>query len=106
MNYLLLMIAVASLCTILLRALPFLVFGGKRKVPQIVEYLGNTLPQAIMVILVIYCIKGISLKMNPYGIPELLGILAVAVLHVWKRNILLSVGLGTILYMFLIQIVF
>lgn len=106
MNYLLLMIAVTSLCTILLRALPFLVFRGKRKVPQIVEYLGNTLPPAIMVILVIYCIKGISLKMNPYGIPELLGILAVAVLHVWKRNILLSVGLGTILYMFLIQIVF
>lgn len=106
MNYLILMIVVASVCTILLRALPFLIFGGKREIPEIVHYLGRVLPPAIMVILVIYCLKGISFFNSPYGIPELLSVAVVVLLHVWKRNILLSVGLGTALYMFLVQVVF
>ena len=106
MNYFILMIVVASVCTILLRALPFLIFGGKREIPEIVHYLGRVLPPAIMVILVIYCLKGISFLNSPYGIPELLSVAVVVLLHVWKRNILLSVGLGTALYMFLVQVVF
>ena len=106
MNYFILMIVVASVCTILLRALPFLIFGGKREIPKIVHYLGRVLPPAIMVILVIYCLKGISFLNSPYGIPELLSVAVVVLLHVWKRNILLSVGLGTALYMFLVQVVF
>ena len=106
MNYFILMIVVASVCTILLRALPFLIFGGKREILEIVHYLGRVLPPAIMVILVIYCLKGISFLNSPYGIPELLSVAVVVLLHVWKRNILLSVGLGTALYMFLVQVVF
>ena len=106
MNYFILMIVVASVCTILLRALPFLIFGGKREIPEIVHYLGRVLPPAIMVILVIYCLKGISFLNSPYGISELLSVAVVVLLHVWKRNILLSVGLGTALYMFLVQVVF
>ena len=106
MNYFILMIVVASVCTILLRALPFLIFGGKREIPEIVHYLGRVLPPAIMVILVIYCLKGINFLNSPYGIPELLSVAVVVLLHVWKRNILLSVGLGTALYMFLVQVVF
>ena len=106
MNYFILMIVVASVSTILLRSLPFLIFGGKREIPEIVHYLGRVLPPAIMVILVIYCLKGISFLNSPYGIPELLSVAVVVLLHVWKRNILLSVGLGTALYMFLVQVVF
>jgi len=106
MSYFILMVVVASVCTILLRAFPFLLFGGKREIPDIIHYLGRVLPPAIMVILVIYCMKGISFLTSPYGLPELLSVVIVVLLHVWKRNILLSVGIGTALYMFLIQVVF
>jgi len=106
MNYYILMIIVAAVCTILLRALPFLIFGGKREVPHMIEYLGKVLPPAIMVILVIYCLKGVHISTNPYGIPEFVSVAVVALLHIWKKNILLSVGLGTVLYMFLVQMIF
>ena len=81
-------------------------FGGKREVPATVTYLGKVLPPAIMVILVIYCVKSINLFAGSHGIPELLSIAAVAALHIWKRNTLLSIALGTILYMILVQVVF
>ena len=97
---------VVSFCTILLRALPFLIFGGKKEVPQTVQYLGQVLPPAIMAVLVVYCLKGISLFQGNHGIPEILSVLAVAGLHIWKKNILLSIGLGTLCYMVLIQVIF
>ena len=99
-------IAVAAIVTFIIRAIPFVAFGGKREVPITVTYLGKVLPPAIMVILVIYCIKGIHLLSGSHGIPELLSIAVVTALYVWKRNTLLSIAVGTILYMILVQVVF
>ena len=99
-------IAVAAVVTLLIRAIPFVVFGGKREVPATVTYLGKVLPPAIMVILVIYCIKGIHLFTGNHGIPELLSSAVVAGLHIWKKNTLLSIAVGTVLYMVLVQVVF
>lgn len=99
-------IAVAAIVTFIIRVIPFVAFGGKREVPVTVTYLGKVLPPAIMVILVIYCIKGIHLLSGSHGIPELLSIAVVIALHVWKRNTLLSIAVGTSLYMILVQVVF
>lgn len=100
------MVLVIALVTAGLRFLPFLVFGGGRKVPGVVSYLGRVLPYSIMAMLVVYCLKGISLTSAPFGLPELISVVLVAVLHVWKRNTLLSIVCGTVCYMVLVQIVF
>lgn len=99
-------IAVAAVITLLIRAIPFAAFGGKGEAPATVTYLGKVLPPAIMVILVIYCVKGIDLFTGSHGIPELVSIAVVAGLHVWKKNTLLSIAAGTVLYMVLVQVVF
>ena len=101
-----LMIAVIALVTAALRFLPFLIFGENRKTPPLVSYLGQVLPYAIMGMLVVYCLKGVSLTTFPFGIPELLGCAAVTLLHIWKRNTLLSIGVGTVCYMLLVQFIF
>ena len=101
-----LIIVVATLVTMATRFLPFLIFRGDKKTPDIIVYLGKVLPYAIMGMLVIYCLKDISLLSAPYGIPEFLGCIAVALLHLWKRNTLLSIGAGTVFYMLLVQLVF
>ena len=77
-------IAVAAIVTLIIRAVPFVAFDGKREVPETVTYLGKVLPPAIMVILVIYCVKGINLFTGSHGIPELLSIAVVALLHIWR----------------------
>ena len=100
------MLVIIMLVTMATRFLPFLLFGGKRKTPAIIAYLGKVLPCAIMGMLVIYCLKDVRPWQYPYGIPELLGIALVAVLHIWKRNSLLSIGAGTVFYMLLVQLVF
>ena len=99
-------IAVCALVTAGLRFLPFLIFGENRKTPDIIAYLGQVLPFAIMGMLVVYCLKDISLLNAPFGIPEAIGCASVAGLHVWKRNTLLSIGAGTVIYMLLVQFVF
>jgi len=108
MNYIhsIAIIAVVAVCTLLTRALPFLAFGGKREVPPGVRYLGSVLPSAIMAILVVYCLKGVDFLSKNHGFPELFASFTVIVLHLWKRNTLLSIGMGTVCYMFLIQVVF
>lgn len=98
-------IAVCALVTAGLRFLPFLIFGEKRKTPEIIAYLGKVLPFAIMGMLVIYCLKDVSPVHAPFGIPEAIGCSAVAGLHIWKRNTLLSIGAGTVIYMLLVQFV-
>ena len=100
------MIAVIALVTAALRFLPFLVFSSKRKTPAYIAYLGKVLPFAIMGMLVVYCLRNISFTAFPFGIPELLGCAVVALLHLWKRNTLLSIGVGTVFYMLLVQTVF
>ena len=101
-----LIIAVAAIVTAATRFMPFVIFGEGRKIPPIVEYLGKVLPCAIMGMLVVYCLKDIDFLASPFGIPEILCCLVVGVLHVWKRNSLLSIGAGTICYMLLVQFIF
>ena len=101
-----LIITVIALVTAALRFLPFLLFGENRKTPSMVTYLGKVLPFAIMGMLVIYCLKGVRLTAAPYGIPEAIGCAVVALLHIWKRNTLMSIGAGTVCYMLLVQFVF
>ncbi len=99
-------IAVASAVTIVLRFLPFIIFRGNRETPKIITYLGKYLPYAIMAMLVVYCLKSVSIVVYPFGIGELIAVAAVVLLHIWKRNTLLSIAGGTLLYMALIQFVF
>lgn len=101
-----LMIAIIALITAALRFLPFLIFRENRKTPPLVSYLGQVLPYAIMGMLVIYCLKGVSFTAFPFGIPEMIGCLVVILLHIRKRNTLLSIGAGTVCYMLLVQLVF
>lgn len=100
------MVAVIALVTAALRFLPFWIFRENRKTPPLVSYLGQVLPFAIMGMLVVYCLKAISLTGFPFGIPELIGCALVALLHIRKRNTLLSIAAGTICYMLLVQFVF
>jgi len=101
-----LMIAVMALVTAGLRFLPFLIFGENRKTPPLVSYLGQILPFAIMGMLVVYCLKDVAFTASPFGIPEIVGCAVVTLLHIWKRNTLLSIGAGTLCYMLLVQFVF
>lgn len=101
-----LLIVVMALVTAALRFLPFLIFGQNRKTPPLIAYLGQVLPYAIMGMLVVYCLKDVTLTAAPFGIPEAIGCAIVVALHVWKRNTLLSIGAGTVCYMLLVQFVF
>lgn len=101
-----LLVAVVALITALLRFLPFLIFGENRTTPPIITYLGQVLPFAIMGMLVVYCLKDVSFRSGSFGIPEVLGCAVVALLHIWKRSTLLSIGAGTVCYMLLVQLVF
>ena len=96
------LIAVMSLGTAVLRFAPFLVF--RRRVPAYVVYLGKVLPAAIIGMLVIYCLKDVSVQAPPFGMPELVSVAAVVVLQRWKRSSLLSILGGTLLYMVLIRV--
>ena len=89
-----------------LRFLPFLLFPSGKKTPAFVTYLGKVLPFAMIGLLVVYCLKDVSVFSGSHGLPELIAIAAVVVLHVWRRNTLLSVASGTICYMLLVQFVF
>ena len=95
-----------ALGTQLTRWLPFLLFPESRRPPKYVAYLGKVLPPAMMGLLVAYCLKDVSIAVAPHGIPEALALAVVVGLHLWKRNVLLSIGGGTAIYMLLIQTVF
>jgi len=99
-------IAVATAVTVLLRFLPFIVFSGDKETPEVITYLGKVLPYAIMAMLVVYCLKGTVVSAFPYGIPEAISCVTVVLLHLWKRNTLISIVGGTICYMLLVQLVF
>ena len=101
-----LLIVVITLVTMTTRFLPFLIFRDKEKTPPLITYLGQVLPFAIMGMLVGYCMKDVSFLSAPFGAPELIGCAIVAALHLWKRNSLLSIGVGTVSYMLLVQLVF
>lgn len=99
-------IAMVVLGTMLTRFLPFIFFPSGRPTPNYVQYLGKVLPSAVIGLLVIYCFKDVSLLSGSHGIPEFIGVAAVALLHFWKKKMLLSIAGGTIVYMILVQMVF
>lgn len=99
-------IGVCVLATMLTRFLPFMVFSGKRPTPKYVQYLGNALPTAVFGMLVVYCLKNVSILTGSHGLPELIAIAVTVLIHLWKRKMLLSVAGGTVCYMLLVQLVF
>ena len=101
-----LIILVVAITTFSTRVVPFLVFPKWKEIPSIIQYLGKVLTPAVIGMLVVYCLKGTRILAAPHGIPELIAVVTVAALHIWKRNNLLSIGVGTVLYMVLIQVVF
>lgn len=102
----LLIILAVALTTFATRVVPFLIFPKGKEIPDVVQYLGKVLTPAVIGMLVVYCLKTTPVLSAPYGIPEAEAVLVTAGLHVWKRNNLLSIGAGTVLYMFLVQAVF
>lgn len=96
-------IAICVLGTMTTRFLPFIVFSEKRKTPVYIQYLGKALPSAIFGMLVVYCLKNVEILGGSHGFPEAIAILFTVLLHLWKRQMLLSIAGGTICYMLLIQ---
>ena len=95
-------IAAMAGTTMALRFLPFLVFG--KDTPKYISYLGKVLPQAIIALLVVYCLKDVSIITHPFGIPELIAGVSVVIMQAWKRNAVISILLGTVIYMVIIRI--
>lgn len=105
-TYAVAIIAIVAVCTFATRLFPFLVFGRKGEPSPMIRFLGKALPPAVMAILIIYCLKNVDFLLPASVLPQLISILLVILLHLWKRNNLLSIGLGTVCYMFMIQCVF
>lgn len=96
-------ISMCILGTMATRYLPFLIFNENKKTPEFIQYLGKYLPSAVFGMLVIYCVKNIDVLHGTHGIPEALSILITGGLHLWKRNMFLSIAGGTIFYMVLLH---
>lgn len=99
-------ICMVTIGTMITRFLPFIMFKGSNSNNSYISYLGQVLPYSAIGLLVVFCLKSVSFKSPPYGIPEAIAVVFIAVLHYWKGNTLLSIGLGTALYMLLVQTVF
>ncbi len=99
-------IGIVVLGTMTTRFLPFLVFPAGKTTPKYVQYLGKVLPSAVFGLLVVYCLKNVSVLSGSHGLPELISIALVVALHLWKRQMLLSIAGGTVCYMLLVQFVF
>ncbi len=99
-------IATVVLATMITRFLPFVIFPAGKTTPKYIKYLGEVLPAAVFGLLVVYCLKGVDVLSSPHGLPELIAISVVVVLHLLKRQMLLSIAGGTVCYMLLVQFVF
>ncbi len=99
-------IGICVLGTMSTRFLPFLVFSSNNPTPKYIQYLGKALPCAVFGMLVIYCLKNVSVFSGSHGIPELIAIVVSLSVHLWKRTMLLTIAGGTIVYMLLVQLVF
>lgn len=99
-------IVIFALATMATRFLPFLVFRESKPTPKFIQYLGKALPAAIFGMLVVYCLKNVSLTEFSYGLPEAIAIAFTVVIHLWRRQFLLSVACGTVGYMLLVQLIF
>lgn len=99
-------VAICILGTVITRFLPFVVFSENKETPKFVTYLGKYLPSAVFGMLIVYCLKDVSILQGSHGLPELIAILLTAGVHLWKRQMLISIAVGTVSYMLLIQFVF
>lgn len=99
-------IGLVVLGTMATRFMPFIVFPADKPTPKYIKYLGKVLPAAVFGLLVVYCLKDVSVLSGNHGLPELISIAAVTALHLWKRQMLLSIAGGTVCYMLLVQLVF
>ena len=99
-------IALAALGTIITRSLAFILFPPNKPTPEFIQYLGKALPSAVIGMLVVYCLKDTTLLAGSHGIPELISIAVIVILHLWKKQMLLSIASGTICYMLLVQFAF
>ena len=99
-------IGMAVLATMLTRFLPFIIFPAGKETPEFIKYLGKVLPAAVFGFLVVYCLKNVEILSGSHGIPELIAVSIVVILHLWKRQMLLSILGGTVVYMLLVQLVF
>ena len=102
----LIFIFVIAIATFSTRIIPFIVFHDEKKIPKYIDYLGRVLPYCITGFLIVYCLKDVSIFTKNHGIPELIAIIFVIAIHIYKKNMLLSVTSGTILYMILVNIIF
>lgn len=92
--------------TMITRFLPFMIFKPSKPTPKYIQYLGKALPAAIFGMLVVYSLKDVNIMTGSHGLPELISIIVVVLLHLWRKNMLLSIAVGTVCYMLLIQLVF
>ena len=99
-------IGLCVLGTMLTRFLPFILFPSGKPTPKFIRYLGKALPGAVFGMLVVYCLKNVNILGGSHGLPELIAIAIVVGLHLWKRQMLISIAGGTISYMLLVQLVF
>lgn len=99
-------VAMVILATLITRFLPFLIFPAGKETPKFIKYLGKVLPAAVFGLLVVYCLKNVNISEGSHGLPELIAVAAVVGLHLWKRQMLLSIAGGTVIYMLLVQLVF
>lgn len=99
-------VALIILATVIMRFIPFALFPDSKPIPKFIHYLGSVLPAAVFGLLVIYALKNVSLFEGSHGIPELIGIAVTTAVHLWKKQMLLSISVGTICYMLLVQLVF
>ncbi len=95
-----------TLATVITRFLPFAVFSENKETPKFIKYLGKYLPPAVFGMLIVYCLKDVSIFSSSHGLPELIAIVLTAAVHLWKRQTLVSIAVGTVSYMLLIQFVF
>lgn len=103
---LLITVGMVMLGTAITRFLPFLLFPAGRPTPSYIQFLGKALPSAALGLLVVYCFKDVSVLTGSHGLPELMAIGTVTAVHLWRRNLLLSIAVGTVCYMLLVQLVF
>lgn len=102
----LIIMAVMGVVTLATRIIPVLVFGRNEKVPEFILYLGKVIPYTAMGLLIVYCLRDVSIVSGTHGLPELIALAAVSGTYLWKRNAIVSIIVGTVLYMFLLQMVF
>ncbi len=99
-------IGMIVLGTVITRFLPFVAFPAGKETPKFIDYLGKALPASVFGLLIIYCLKNVNVFDMPHGIPELVSIILVILIHLWQRKMLLSIAAGTVCYMLLVQLVF